>query len=193
MGVGWLEKEFDVLGVPYAERGPMSDEFLEIFKTLWTDPNPEYHGRFYNVDGIQFYPKPVQQPHLPIWVGGHTRRALRRTVKYGDAWHPTRQTPEFVVEMLPYLRQYAESAERDVSEITISLKRTLHFTDLGLSESDTIRSNGALIATTQEVIEDAVRCQELGIQQLTFDFRTPGVDQCILTMEHFADKVMPVV
>jgi len=95
IGVGWLEKEFDTLGVSYAERGPLTDEFLEIFRTLWYDDHPEHHGKHYEFDGIQFYPKPVQNP-LPIWVGGHTHAALRRTAKYGDCWHTTRQTPEFV-------------------------------------------------------------------------------------------------
>ena len=59
VGVGWLEKEFEILGVPYDQRGPMSDEFLEIFRLLWTESNPEYHGKFYDIDGIQFEPKPV--------------------------------------------------------------------------------------------------------------------------------------
>ena len=76
VGVGWLEKEFDTLGVSYAERGPLTDEFLEIFRTLWYDDHPQHHGKHYQFDGIQFYPKPVQNP-LPIWVGGHTRAALR--------------------------------------------------------------------------------------------------------------------
>ena len=65
IGVGWLEKEFDTLGVSYAERGPLTDEFLEIFRTLWYDDHPEHHGNHYDFDGIQFYPKPVQNP-LPI-------------------------------------------------------------------------------------------------------------------------------
>ena len=192
VGVGWLEKEFEVLGVPYAERGPMSDEFIQIFKTLWTEPDPVFHGRFYQFEGIQFYPKPVQRPHIPIWVGGHTRRALRRTAKYGDCWHTTRQTPDFVAKNLPYLHQETERAGRDPSSISISLKRSLHFTDLGVGEGGTVRSGGALIATTQEVIDDLYYCRELGIDQLTYDFRVDGLDESILVMEHLADRVLPV-
>ena len=110
VGVGWLEAEFEALGVPFAQRGPMSDEFLQIFKALWTEADPIFHGRFYNIEGIQFYPKPVQRPHIPIWIGGHTRRALRRTARYGDCWHTTRQTPDFVAQNLPYLRAQTEKA-----------------------------------------------------------------------------------
>ena len=190
VGVGWLEKEFETLGVPYSERGPMSDEYLEVFKCLWTQENPEFHGRFYSFDGIQFNPKPVQQPHIPIWVGGHTRRSIRRTVAYGDAWHPTRQTPEYVAGLLPYLRQQAEAAGRNPGEITVSLKRNLHFTDLGIPDRSTTRSGGAMIGTTQQVLDDVRRCGDLGIHQLTYDFLTNDADECIKSIEHFADKVM---
>ncbi len=189
VGVGWLEKEFETLGAPYAKRGAMSDEWLTIFKCLWTEEYPSHQGEFYSFDGIQLYPKPVQKPHIPIWVGGHTRRAIRRTVAFGDAWHPTRQTPEYVEGMLPYLRHHALEAGRDPREITISLKRSLHFTDLGLPESGAVRTGGAMIGTTSEVIEDVRRCGEIGISQLTYDFRTRDVEACVRIIEHFAAEV----
>ena len=192
VGVGWLEKEFDTLGVPYAERGPMSDEFLEIFKALWTQANPEYHGKYYDIEAIQFYPKPVQQPHIPIWVGGHSRPALRRVAKYGDCWHTTRQTPDFVAQNLPYLREQADRAGRDASSISISLKRSLHFTDLDSKEEGSVRTGGVIIASTQEVIDDVYYCRELGIDQLTYDFRVDGLEASIRVMEHLAAEVLPV-
>ncbi len=192
VGVGWLEKEFDTLGVPYAERGPMSDEFLEIFKALWTQANPEFHGKYYDIEDVQFYPKPVQQPHIPIWVGGHSRPALRRVAKYGDCWHTTRQTPDFVAQNLPYLREQTERAGREASSISISLKRSLHFTDLDSKEEGSVRTGGVIIASTQEVIDDVYYCRELGIDQLTFDFRVEGLDASIRVMEHLAAEVLPV-
>ena len=191
VGVGWLEKEFEIMDKPYAERGPMTDEYIEIFKCLWEQEDPEYHGKFHNIDGIKFEPKPIQKPSIPIWVGGHTRRALRRTAKYGDAWHPTRQTPEFVEGHLPYLWEQVESMGRSKSDITISLKRSLHFTDLGAQESSNPTTGGALITTTQKVIDDVKHCEEIGITQLTYDFRTSNIDDCVATIEHFAEKVVP--
>ena len=191
VGVGWLEKEFDTLGVPYADRGPMSDEFLEMFRILWTEAEPEFQGKYYQFDGISFYPKPIQNP-LPIWVGGHTRRALRRTVRYGDCWHTTRQTPDFVAQHLPYLRQEAERGGRDPESITISLKRSLHFTDIGIGERGGVRTGGAMIGSTQEVLDDVYYCRELGIDQLTYDFRAEGIDETIGVMEHLAYKALPV-
>jgi probable F420-dependent oxidoreductase len=192
VGVGWLEKEFAVLGVPYSTRGPMTDEFLEIFKVLWTEPNPEFHGQFYQLDGIQFYPKPVQQPHIPIWVGGHTRIALRRTARFGDCWHTTRQTPDFVAGHIPYLRQQTERLGRDPASVSISLKRSLHFTDIKIPLDVSVQSGGSLVATTQDVIDDVHYCHSLGIDQLTYDFRVTGLDDSIRVMEHLAEQVLPV-
>jgi len=191
VGVGWLEKEFETLGVPYAARGAMTDEWLDIFKMLWTERDPAYHGTYYRFAGIQFWPKPVQQPSIPIWVGGHTRRALRRTATYGDCWHTTRQTPDFVAQHLPYLRQHTAQAGRDPAAITISLKRSLHFTDLGVPERDGVRSGGMVRGTTQDVLDDVAYCREVGIDQLTYDFRVDGMENQIRVMEHLADRVLP--
>lgn len=193
VGVGWLEKEFDVLGASYKDRGPVTDEYLQIFKTLWTEVEPAFKGRFYAFDGITMFPKPIQKPHPPIWVGGHTRRAIRRAVRFGDAWHPTRQTPDFVARHLPYLREEAERIGRDPRTITISLKRSLDFTDIGLSGTILRRSGGALIGTTHEVLDDVRRCQDIGIDQLTYDFRTGRVDEMLAIIEHFATAVMPKI
>ena len=191
VGVGWLEKEFDVLGMPYAERGALSDEYLEIFKCLWTEDYPEHHGRFFSFDGIRFYPKPVQEPHIPIWVGGHSRAAVRRTAKYGDAWHPTRQSPEYVAGLLPYLRSRAEECGRAPESIEVSLKRSVHFTDLGMREPARGLTGGAVVAATEEVVADVIHCAGLGIDQLTYDFRTADVGDCIRSMEHFMREVAP--
>lgn len=191
VGVGWLEKEFETLSVPYSERGPMTNEWLEIFANLWTEDEPSYSGKYYSYDGIHFSPKPVQQPRIPIWVGGHTRRALRRTAKYGDAWHPSRQTPEFVSRNLPYLRRQTEAEGRNPDDITISLKRSLRISDIGVSgdgEGGTL-AGGGVSGATQFVVDDVKKCADIGIHQLTYDFRTSDIDECIRILEHFADKV----
>jgi probable F420-dependent oxidoreductase len=193
VGVGWLEKEFQVLQASYNDRGPVSDEYLEIFKILWTQDKPEFHGKFYDFDGITFAPKPTQRPHPPIWVGGHSHRAIRRAVRYGDAWHPTRQTPDFVQQHVPYLHAEAARQGRDPETITISLKRSLHFTDIGLSGEVLSRSNHALIGSTPDVIDDVRRCRDVGIEQLTFDFRTGRLDEMLAIIEHFAAAVVPAI
>ena len=88
VGVGWMREEFAALGVPFAERGRMTDEQLEIVEQLWTQEHITYDGQHYQIQDVAFYPKPLRQPRIPIWVGGEGAAAQRRAARYGDAWFP---------------------------------------------------------------------------------------------------------
>ena len=89
IGAGWLKAEFDaVVTTPFAERGAVTDEYVAAFRTLWTEKKPIIDGKYVHYDGLLLEPKPVQQPHPPIWVGGESGPSLRRAAKLGDAWYP---------------------------------------------------------------------------------------------------------
>jgi hypothetical protein len=98
-----------------------------------------------------------------------------------------------VAEHLPYLRQEADRAGRDPGSITVSLKRSLHITDIGVPGTATFHSGNTVIGTTQDVIDDARRCQDIGIDQLTYDFRTDDIAAQIAMMERLVERVMPAV
>ncbi len=87
VGVGWMAEEFAFLGEPFAERGRRMDEYLRLVKTLWTERNPTFVGEYFQVKDCAMTPKPVQKPHVPIWVGGDSPAALRRAAALGDGWH----------------------------------------------------------------------------------------------------------
>jgi probable F420-dependent oxidoreductase len=94
-GVGWMAEEFHALGLPtYAERGVVTNEYLCVFKELWTKEKPEFQGQYTQVSGIGFWPKPVQKPHPPIWIGGHSAAALRWAATLGDDWMPIGLRPQ---------------------------------------------------------------------------------------------------
>ncbi len=81
VGVGWMEEEFAALGVPFHERGRMTDEQLEALAMLWRDEHISYAGKHYQFADVAFYPKPIQQPRIPVWVGGEGAAAQRRTAQ----------------------------------------------------------------------------------------------------------------
>ena len=86
VGVGWLKEEFEALDSPdFDARGAVTDEWITIFKQLWTQSPASFNGQFYNYADIRCEPFPLQKPHPPIWVGGHSRAALRRTARHGAA------------------------------------------------------------------------------------------------------------
>jgi probable F420-dependent oxidoreductase len=87
-GVGMARGEFAALGVPFAKRGSVTDEYIDVLKVLWTAEKPEFHGDFVDFANIIFEPKPVQKPHPPVWIGGNSMAALRRAARVGDGWFP---------------------------------------------------------------------------------------------------------
>ncbi len=106
-GVGWLKDEFDVLGVPFHERGKMADEYVAAIIELWTKAEPEFHGKYVNFGNIGFAPKPVQSPGLPIWFGGDAPAVLERVARFGDGWSPFRTPPEKFPDSIASIKSHA--------------------------------------------------------------------------------------
>src|SRR5215471_5096687 len=128
VGAGWMREEFALLGAPFAERGTVTDEYLEAFKALWTQQRPTYTGRHVNFAEVIFEPKPIQKPHPPIWVGGESPAALRRAVKLGDAWYPGNNsqtepldTPARLATAIASLRRLAQTAGCDPASLAVNL------------------------------------------------------------------------
>jgi probable F420-dependent oxidoreductase len=93
-GVGWDEEEFTVLGVPFHERGRMADEYMAAIIELWTSETPCFEGEYVSFDNVAFAPKPIQQPHPPIWIGGDADAALKRAARFASGWIPFLTQPE---------------------------------------------------------------------------------------------------
>lgn len=121
VGVGWMAEEAEVLGMPWDQRGRRADEQLEIFRRLFTEPQPSFDGEFYRFPAVGFEPKPVQQP-LPVWVGGATPAAFRRVARYGHGFQAAFQPLDVVREEWAQVRAACEAAGRDPDEITLSLR-----------------------------------------------------------------------
>src|SRR6185312_8525833 len=94
IGAGWVAEESAMLGVPFEERGPMTDEYMAAMRELWTSPAPSFSGKYTQFSELHCEPKPIQKPHPPIWVGGHSPAALRRAAAIGSAWHPINRSVE---------------------------------------------------------------------------------------------------
>ena len=87
-GAGWMKEEFELLGVPFEDQWPADGRVPGRLKELWTKDKPAYSGKYVRFSDVLFYPKPVQKPHPPLWIGGESAPALRRTIKFADVWYP---------------------------------------------------------------------------------------------------------
>jgi probable F420-dependent oxidoreductase len=114
VGAGYLEPEFRALGANFAERGAVTDEYLEALASLWYDEHPEYHGRFVDFAAVDAHPRPAQRP-VPIVVGGHTPPAYRRAVARAQGWYGYWLTPDDAAASLAGLRAAAERVDRPAS------------------------------------------------------------------------------
>lgn len=123
VGAGYLEPEFRAIGVPLEDRGRRTDEYLAAMKALWTMEQPAYRGRYVAFDGVQAYPRPVQQPSPHIVVGGHSPGAYRRAVTMAHGWYGWGQDPAAVAQAVRDLQAAAERYGRpaDLGQLDISV------------------------------------------------------------------------
>ena len=121
IGVGWLEEEYQALGVPFERRGARCRAYIDVLKTLWCDDVSEYEGEFYSLPATRQFPKPVQQPHPPIHFGGESDAALRRVADLGQGWYGFNQTAEQVTERIAKLTSMLEKRGRSREEIEVSI------------------------------------------------------------------------
>ena len=196
VGVGWMREEFEALSAPdFDKRGAASNEILEIFKKCWTQDPVSHDGEFYSFKELRCMPHPVQNPHPPIWVGGHSKAALRRVAKYADGWHPVGATsasplpPEEFRLLLEALKVMMKSERRNYDDLTISLKAPSYDPGLVPVGHSRLLFSGA----PERIAQDISDYQAMGVHEVIFDFRTPPASRTIENMAYFMKEVAPLV
>ncbi len=172
VGVGWMEEEFQLLGVPYKERASRTREYIQVMKEVWTQENPRFNGKYVQIDrDLHFAPKPHHKPHPPIWVGGESLPALKRVVEFGDGWHIGPVSLEEVKPKFAQLRELMATAKRDLSQIEIT----------------------SMVDTRMVSAADIRTYRDLGVTGLYVV--APGPDPASVTkiMREFAEKVKNAV
>ncbi|HXX89800.1 MAG TPA: LLM class F420-dependent oxidoreductase [Acidimicrobiales bacterium] len=121
VGVGWLREEFEVLNVPWPRRGPRTDEYLEVLRALWSDGEAALDGEFFALPPSTMHPKPIQQPHPPIHIGGESDAALRRVARAGQGWHTMNRPPEELAGALARLDELLGEASRTRDDCLVTV------------------------------------------------------------------------
>ena len=121
IGAGWLQEETEIMGGNFAQRWSQTREAILAMKELWSKEEAEYHGTFYDFPPVRSFPKPVQQPHPPVLLGGSARNVFKRTVAWGDGWLPIGTSPEDIKKGRATLDELAVAAGRDPSSIDVTV------------------------------------------------------------------------
>ncbi len=164
IGIGWLREEFQALGVPWERRGARTRECIGVMKTLWCDEVSSYKGEFYTLPDCLQNPKPVQQPHPPIYFGGESDAALQRVADLGEGWFGFHLTPETLAGRLERLEAKLAAAGRTRAGVAIVA-----------SPSGRIRD-----------VDDARRFQDQGVDQLVLPMFAPDVDSLSRAVDSIA-------
>lgn len=197
-GAGWLAEEFAAIGAPpFAERGKVTDEYLAIFRQLWTEDAPQFAGEYARYNDISFLPKPLQQPHPPLWIGGESGPALRRAARVGNAWYPIGANPRHPLNTLELYRsaigrlaREAEQLDRDPAEIALVYWANWYYEGRLVTLDNGERH--LFTGSDAQVADDISALRELGVSTLLFNFQRPALNQSLTAMERFVAEVLPL-
>ena len=193
VGAGWNEAEYDALGVPFRERGARTTEYLRLWQACWEQGPTTFHGRFFSFDNMHVNPKPVQQPHPPIWIGGSGHASLRRAARFAQVWQPTPTTLADLISNQAYLHDVCAEIEReDVPRTRMSFR--VNFSNItGISSASGDRPTGQ--GSPEQVASDMNRYrQEAGLEEFQINFNGCGsLQQLLDSMDLLVQEVIPKV
>ncbi|MBT5264610.1 MAG: LLM class F420-dependent oxidoreductase [Rhodospirillaceae bacterium] len=200
VGAGWMQEEFEAIGAePFKERGAVTDEYIQVFKELWTNDDPTFDGKYVKFGHVKFEPKPVQRPHPPIWVGGESPAAQRRAAKLGDGWFPIGANPRFPLNTLPRYQTALDKLKGRLEEAGRA-PNALHlgfWANWSYLESDKRTDEGGrhlMSGGAEAAIEDITGLRELGIDSFMFTLVNPeDLSASLDNMQRFAETVMAKV
>jgi probable F420-dependent oxidoreductase len=190
IGAGWVAAESAMLGVPFAERGPMTDEHLRAMQELWTARAPSFAGRYTQFSGLTFEPKPVQKPHPPIWVGGHSRAALRRTVEFGAAWHPINRPPAELRAGQAELARLCQARGRAAAP-ALTLRNDIRVLRSGQSAPASAHAGRVLAGEPAALVDQIGELAACGVEHLVLEFLSADGRELDEQLASFAERVRP--
>ena len=189
VGVGAMTEEFEALGISMRQRGSLTDECMDIMKELWSSHLPSYQSKRWDFSELYFSPKPVQ-PSIPLWVGGSSPGAMKRTALRGDGWHPTGQSPEAYALGKREITDAAEAAGRDPSQITWSIRVEVEVH--GQPSSERAASRTTMPGHDPAMMTASIKAyQDAGVEHIVLALNSGDVPALKRLMETIANEVLP--
>lgn len=175
VGIGWLQEEFDAVGIPFKQRAQRTEESIRAIRSLWKSTPEPFNGRFYKWGAVESHPKPTQQPGVPIVVGGHAEGAARRAARLGDGFFPARGELDSLTKLLAILRDECARIARNPREIEIT---------------SGIGGSNATSASSAMQLDIVHRYEDLGVARLIIAPPAFDIDGVQRGLHDFADRVI---
>lgn len=175
VGIGWLQEEFEAVGVPFKQRAPRTEESIRAIRSLWKSTPEPFNGKFYKWGAVESHPKPIQQPGVPIVVGGHAEGAARRAARLGDGFFPARGELDSLTKLLAIVRDECKTIGRKPEDIEIS---------------SGIAGSNATSASSAVQLDLVRRYEDLGVARLIIAPPAFDIDGVRQGLHQFADRVI---
>ncbi len=198
IGVGWCREEFEAIGTePFDERGAVTDETIAVCRELWTNENPSFRGKYAEFSNIFFQPRPVQR-HIPVWVGGESGPAMRRTARLGDAWYPIGTNPRNRLDTLKRLEagwerigKLARDAGRDPKQVSLAYR----FSQMGNAIPERADNGDRRLGSgdNASIAADLRALRDLGVIAVDFSFGGDTAEAVLANMRRFREDVLAKV
>ena len=189
LGIGWLKDEYQVSNVPYENKGARADEFIEALKKIWTDDVVEFNGKYYNIPASKIGPKPIQKPHIPIYLGGFSPNTYSRIAKYANGWLGVAGGPlEHLANSIKMLRDQAikTNTSRNPDELEIAILVFPQIDETPTKQNNT-KKRATLSGTIDEVGDDLRKIKEMGADHVIFGFMSMDSEQVIDTIKQLSE------
>ena len=189
VGVGAMTEEFDALGISMRNRGSLTNECIDMMKELWSSNLPKYQSNRWDFSDLYFSPKPLQES-IPIWVGGSSPGAIRRTALRGDGWHPTGLSAEDYALTKRQIIDIATAAGRDSSKMEWSTRVEVEVH--GKPSSERASSRSTLPGDHLDIVTAGIKSyEEAGVKHIVLALNSGDVDALKRLMETIASEVIP--
>ncbi len=205
-----LSKEFETLNVPVKTRGERFTEYINAMKVLWTGSASSFSGKYISFNGVEMFPRPIQKPHIPVWVGGWSKGSVDRAFEVGDGWIPGWNTPKEMTEKVGHLKEMISKSGRDFDRFTIAVEKYLCVSNdrekalkkaMGtITQSretyerqlDNVEfaKEAHLFGDISDVSDQVKRFIDSGVKHFEFKFIYSSIPDLFEMMELFADKIM---
>jgi len=198
IGVGWCREEFEAIGTePFPERGAVTDETIAVCRELWSNEDPSFNGKYAKFSNVFFQPRPVQR-RVPIWVGGESGPAMRRTATLGDAWYPIGTNPKNRLDTLERLRAGYERIRTRVSDAgrsasDVSLAYRFLQSGRGIPEKADNGDRRLGSGDNKAIVADLRALRDLGVIAVDFSFGGDTADVLLAEMRRFREDVLAKV
>ncbi len=191
VGVGAMTEEFEALGLSLRQRGSLTNESIRVMKELWTNEDPVYHSRRWNFQDLKFSPKPVQAPHIPLWIGGSSPGALRRAAAMGDGWHPSGVDPETYSTGRREIQDLARAAGREPDDLSWSARVEVVAPGVPGNPRTAGRGGGISGDSPGDMVAGIRAYQDAGVDHVVLALGTGDAGVITQMMETIARNVIP--